>query len=91
MDKKQKQKILKKLRNDADYYGDFGKQFLSNSDIYHLLNNPIKFHHPRNEILLPPKRPLTNNHNRCNFLNLYQNLQLYLKTSFSISAKKYGE
>ena len=44
MDKKQKQKILKKLRNDADYYGDFGKQFLSNSDIYHLLNNPLKFH-----------------------------------------------
>ena len=44
MDKKQK--ILKKLRNDEDYYGDFGKQFLSNSDIYHLLNNPLKFHQP---------------------------------------------
>ena len=44
MDKKQK--ILKKLRNDDDYYGDFGKQFLSNSDIYHLLNNPLKFHQP---------------------------------------------
>ena len=44
MDNKQKQKILKKLRNDEDYYGDFGKQFLSNSDIYHLLNNPLKFH-----------------------------------------------
>ena len=43
MDNKQKLKILKKLRNDADYYGDFGKQFLSNSDIYHLLNNPLKF------------------------------------------------
>ena len=39
---KEKQ-ILKKLRNDDDYYGDFGKQFLSNSDIYHLLNNPLKF------------------------------------------------
>ena len=38
-----KQKILKKLSNDEDYYGDFGKQFLSNSDIYHLLNNPLKF------------------------------------------------
>ena len=46
MDKKQKQKILKKLKNDEDYYGDFGKQFLSNSDIYHLLNNPLKFHQP---------------------------------------------
>jgi hypothetical protein len=43
MDNKQKLKILKKLRNDADYYGDFGKQFLSNSDIYYLLNNPLKF------------------------------------------------
>jgi len=43
MDNKQKQKILKKLRNDDDYYGNFGKQFLSNSDIYHLLNNPLKF------------------------------------------------
>ena len=39
-----KQKILKRLKNDDDYYGDFGKQFLSNSDIYHLLNNPLKFH-----------------------------------------------
>lgn len=46
MDNKQKLKILKKLRNDKDYYGDFGKQFLSNSDIYHLLNNPLKFHQP---------------------------------------------
>ena len=44
MDKKQ---ILKKLKNDEDYYGDFGKQFLSNSDIYHLLNNPLKFRQPQ--------------------------------------------
>ena len=43
MDKKQKQKILKKLSNDKHYYGDFGKQFLSNSDIYHLLKDPLKF------------------------------------------------
>jgi len=43
MDEKQKQKVLKKLSNDEDYYGKFGKQFLSNSDIYHLLNNPLKF------------------------------------------------
>ena len=47
MDNKQKLKILKKLRNDKDYYGDFGKQFLSNSDIYHLLNNPLKFRQPQ--------------------------------------------
>ena len=43
MDKKQKQKILKKLSNDEHYYGDFGKQFLSNSDVYHLLKDPLKF------------------------------------------------
>ena len=41
-----KAKILRKLKNDEDYYGDFGKQVLSNSDIYHLLNNPLKFHQP---------------------------------------------
>ena len=41
-----KAKILKKLKNDEDYYGDFGKQYLSNSDIYHLLNNPLKFQQP---------------------------------------------
>ena len=41
-----KKQILKKLRNDEDYYGDFGKQYLSNSDIYHLLNNPLKFKQP---------------------------------------------
>ena len=40
-----KQKILNKLRNDEDYYGEFGRQFLSNSDIYYLLNNPLKFQH----------------------------------------------
>ena len=40
---KQKQKILNKLNNDEHYYGDFGKQFLSNSDIYYLLKDPLKF------------------------------------------------
>ena len=42
MENKQKQKILKKLNNDEHYYGDFGKQFLSNSDIYYLLKDPLK-------------------------------------------------
>jgi hypothetical protein len=37
----EKTEILKRLKNDEDYYGDFGKQFLSNSDIYNLLNNPL--------------------------------------------------
>jgi hypothetical protein len=37
------EKILKKLRNDKDYYGDYGRSYLSNSDISSLLNNPIDF------------------------------------------------
>ena len=41
MDKK---KVLKRLNNDEDYYGEFGRKFLSNSDIYYLLNNPLMFH-----------------------------------------------
>ena len=36
-----KDKILKKLTDDNHYYGDFGKQFLSNSDIGTLLSNPL--------------------------------------------------
>jgi len=35
--------ILKRLENDKDYYGEFGRKFLSNSDIYTLLNNPRSF------------------------------------------------
>ena len=38
--------ILEKLRDDESYYGDFGKQFLSNSDISALLNNPLDFKKP---------------------------------------------
>ena len=33
-------KIIEKLRQDEHYYGDYGKQFLSNSDISILLKNP---------------------------------------------------
>ena len=36
-----KEAIIEKLREDENYYGDFGKQFLSNSDIRTLLNNPL--------------------------------------------------
>jgi hypothetical protein len=36
-----KEKILARLRNDEDYYGEFGKQYLSNSNIETLLTNPI--------------------------------------------------
>ena len=33
--------ILKKLTNDEHYYGDFGKKYLSASDVGVLLNNPL--------------------------------------------------
>lgn len=35
--------ILERLGSDEEYYGDFGKQYLSYSDIGTLLNNPEKF------------------------------------------------
>jgi len=35
--------IIEQLKDDSKYYGDFGKQYLSNSDIYNLLKNPRKF------------------------------------------------
>ena len=35
-----KNKILKKLEQDEHYYGEYGRQFLSNSDISALLKNP---------------------------------------------------
>ena len=38
--------IIEKLKNDEDYYGSFGKQFLSNSDISTLLTNPLAFGEP---------------------------------------------
>jgi hypothetical protein len=34
-------KTIEKLKQDEHYYGDFGKQFLSNSDISTLLKNPM--------------------------------------------------
>jgi len=33
--------VIKKLRNDEHYYGDFGKKYLSNSNITALLTNPL--------------------------------------------------
>ena len=35
--------IIEKLRIDEHYYGKFGNQFLSNSDISVLLANPLNF------------------------------------------------
>jgi len=36
-----KEDVINKLRIDQDYYGDFGKKYLSNSDIGTLLTNPL--------------------------------------------------
>ena len=36
-----KQGVLKALEEDENYYGDFGKKYLSNSDIGTLLTNPL--------------------------------------------------
>ena len=41
---------LDRLKNDADYYGKFGKQFLSNSDISTLLTNPLALGKPMKPI-----------------------------------------
>ena len=41
-----KKQILQKLRNDEDYYGDFGNQFLSNSHISKLLKDPLNVFEP---------------------------------------------
>lgn len=35
--------VIEMLRDDANYYGDFGKQYLSNSDIGTLLKDPSQF------------------------------------------------
>ena len=36
-----KSQILQKLKNDEDYYGEFGNQFLSNSHVGKLLKDPL--------------------------------------------------
>ena len=36
-----KNEVLKALEDDDNYYGDFGKKYLSNSDIGTLLTNPL--------------------------------------------------
>ena len=43
MDKKN---IIAKLKDDTHYYGDFGKKYLSNSDISILLSNPLALGQP---------------------------------------------
>ena len=38
--------IIEKLRDDQEYYGDFGKQYISNSDIKVLRDNPEAYRLP---------------------------------------------
>lgn len=40
MNPEQYKSIVERLRNDEDYYGDFGKQFFSNSEIAQLIDTP---------------------------------------------------
>lgn len=41
-----KNEIIEKLKEDEHYYGDFGKQYLSNSDISTLLKDPLALGKP---------------------------------------------
>ena len=41
-----KEQILEKLKNDEDYYGEFGNQFLSNSHVGRLLKDPLNVFKP---------------------------------------------
>jgi|TARA_R110000782_G_scaffold142931_3_gene235624 hypothetical protein len=41
---------IEKLRIDEHYYGDFGKKFLSNSDISTLLKNPLELGKTREQV-----------------------------------------
>jgi hypothetical protein len=41
--------VISKLKDDSLYYGDYGKQWLSNSDIGTLINNPKQFRKPQEE------------------------------------------
>ena len=45
-----KEKVIEKLRNDEDYYGEFGQQYLSNSNISTLLKNPLSLRDPQKKI-----------------------------------------
>ena len=45
-----KEEAIEKLREDENYYGKFGKQFLSNSDVGTLLSNPLDYGKPLKRI-----------------------------------------
>lgn len=41
------EKIIEGLREDENYYGDYGRRFVSNSDVKTLLENPVMYGQPR--------------------------------------------
>ena len=41
-----KKQIIEKLKNDEDYYGEFGNKYLSNSHVGRLLKDPLKAFEP---------------------------------------------
>jgi hypothetical protein len=45
------EKIIEQLKDDEQYYGEFGKKYLSNSDIGALIDNPLSFHAPKSQSL----------------------------------------
>jgi hypothetical protein len=47
-----KEEILERLKTDEDYYGEFGRQFLSNSNISTLLSNPSAISLEKNKPLI---------------------------------------
>jgi hypothetical protein len=42
--------VIKKLKDDKHYYGNFGKKYLSNSDISKLLTNPLSLREEQKQI-----------------------------------------
>lgn len=47
MTEEQIKEVIKDLRDDEKYYGDYGRRFVSNSDIGILLNNPLQYGKPK--------------------------------------------
>lgn len=43
--------IIEKLKDDNHYYGEFGRKYISNSDIDSLLNNPLAFKQPKEKTM----------------------------------------
>lgn len=49
MEKINREDVINRLKNDDDYYGDYGRQFLSNSDIGTLISNPAGYNKTRED------------------------------------------